>query len=60
MIGLPLRTGPNNEAIIMEAGLIWRRGRYRSQAELALTEIIQEVAEQAPALMKEKDYALEP
>ncbi len=51
VIGLPLRTGPDNEGIIMEAGLIWRRGRYRSQAALTLAEIIQEVAEQAPVLM---------
>jgi DNA-binding transcriptional LysR family regulator len=51
VVGLPLRTGPDNEGIIMEAGLIWRRGRYRSQATLTLAEIIQEVAEQASVLM---------
>ncbi len=44
VVGLPLRTGPNDEPIIMEAGLIWRRGRYRSQAALTLAEIIKEVA----------------
>jgi hypothetical protein len=58
--GLPLYIGPNNEGIVMEAGLIWRRGRYRSQAALTLAEIIQEVAEPASASVKEKDYALEP
>ena len=51
VIGLPLYTGPNNEGIVMEAGLIWRRGRYRSQAALTLAEIIQEVAEPAPVLI---------
>lgn len=50
VVGLPLSIGPNNERILMESGLIWRRGRYRSQAALTLAEIIQEVAEQAQAV----------
>ena len=54
VVGLPLRIGPNHEPIIMEAGLIWRRGRYRSQAALTLAEIIREVAGE-----KGSYYALE-
>ncbi len=65
VVGLPLRVGPNNTPIIMEAGLIWRRGRYRSQASLNLATIIREVAEgmviEEKALnQEEKRYALEP
>jgi len=45
IIGLPLLTGPRQEPLFLTGGLIWRRGRYRSQAALKLAEIIVEVVE---------------
>lgn len=45
VIGLPLFIGPHGEPLFMAGGLIWRRGRYRSQAALKLAEIITEVVE---------------
>lgn len=45
IVGLPLSIGPQQETLVMTGGLIWRRGRYRSQAALKLAEIISEVVE---------------
>jgi DNA-binding transcriptional LysR family regulator len=45
IVGLPLYVGPRQEPLLLAGGLIWRRGRYRSQAALRLAEIIGEVVE---------------
>jgi DNA-binding transcriptional LysR family regulator len=45
IVGLPLLVGSHREPLFMAGGLIWRRGRYRSQAALKLAEIITEVVE---------------